>query len=463
MTPPGADAADQQARGPSPADPGEDRSTGGKPVLSFPQRMDQHPTRGGLPGSIPSAAQDTAGVVAESHTRADQPLAAARITAMPRPNELLNALRDAHTYYRRPRTLDDSWVPDYLNRRNLYPQLRQAEIGYAPTGWTHLLDHLRRLGHSDGTLVAAGLARQASTGRLIDHFRDRLMIPILDADGQLAGFTGRSAPEAKPDVPKYLNSPATPLFDKSRLLYGAGEDHDTLKAGAMAILVEGPLDRLAIRQAAGNLVIVGVAPLGTAFTDHHAQQLADITGRRRPVAVAFDPDPAGRHAVVRAWDQLTDAGITNLLHVALPHDHDPADLVRAGHHQQLRHAIIHARPLSLAVADHRIAEAGTLDHFDKRYAVLHHVLDHDLPRIPPNQISTYLAHLTQQLHLDHTTVTAAAVDRITPADEAPSSTQDANELRQRQPQRPTTTRAQSERRPQQRITVLRNHDHGIER
>lgn len=332
------------------------------------------------------------------------------------PKEALGrALRDAHDYFRQPRTLDPSWVPDYLNRRNLYAQLRSAGIGYAPSGWTSLLDHLRRRGHSEDALVAAGLARPASTGNLIDHFRDRLMIPVVDADRRLVGFIGRAAPTADPDVvPKYLNSPTTALFDKGRLLYALGEDRAELTAGALPILVEGPLDRLALRQAAGNLAIIGVAPLGTAFTAHQAHQLAELIGPRRPVAVALDPDAAGRTATVRAWDRLTDAGLTNLLHITLPEGRDPADIVRAGRTQRLRHAIVHARPLAIVVADHRIAEAGNLDHLNKRHAVLEHVLAQDLTRVGADRVAPYLAHLAQHLQLDHQTVTAAALDRLTP-------------------------------------------------
>ena len=346
-------------------------------------------------------------------------------TAAAEPHELRAALHDAHAYFRQPRTLDSSWVPDYLNRRNLYPQMGVAGIGYAPGGWSTLLDHLRSRGHTDDALVGAGLARLASTGNLIDHFRDRLMVPVSDAQRHLVGFVGRAGPTAGPDVPKYVNSPATALFDKRQVLYALGEDRAELQGGAMPILVEGPLDRLALRQAAGNLAIVGLAPLGTALTRDQATLLARVIGPRRPVGVALDADPAGRLAAVRAWDQLTGAGLTNLLHIALPEGRDPADLVRAGHGRHLRHAIVHARPLAFAVADQRIADASqtsNLDHLEKRYAVLRHVLDRDLLRVPIDRIGPYLGHLAARLQLDHETVTAAAADRISPTTEVEAFT-----------------------------------------
>lgn len=337
------------------------------------------------------------------------------------PANLAGVLSDAHAFYRSPRVLDPSWVPDHLNRRNLYAQLKPAGIGYAPPGWTILTDHLRRLGHPDGAIEAAGLARTASTGRLVDRFRDRLIIPVTDTHRRLVGFLGRAPDTAAPDTPKYLNSPTSDLYSKSRLLYGLGDHHAALKAGALPILVEGPIDRLAINAAARHLSMVGLAPCGTALTSPQAQQLVDAVGTRRPIAVAFDHDRAGQAAAARAWERLTDAGATNLLHVTLPPGKDPADLVRAGRHQQLRHAIVTATPLPLAVADHTIAAAGKLDHLHKRVALLTHLLDRDLPRVPVDLIGRYLTHLAQRLDLDHADITAAAAEQLAPTTRNPDT------------------------------------------
>ena len=94
---------------------------------------------------------------------------------------------------------------------------------------------------------------------------------------------------------------------------------------------------------------------------------------------------------------------------------DPADLVRAGRGQTLRHAIATARPLATAVADHRIAQAGGLGHLQRRFAVLDHVLNNDLTRVPADRLSPYLAHLTERLGLDNQDVTVAALDRLAPS------------------------------------------------
>ncbi|MFP5283814.1 MAG: hypothetical protein ACLGIF_10240, partial [Actinomycetes bacterium] len=129
---------------------------------------------------------------------------------------VLHALADAHAYYQG--LVDGSWVPDHLNRRNLYPQMRPARLGYAPAGWDRTLAHLRLLGYADATVEAAGLARRTSRGRLVDVFRDRLMVPLTNRDRAVVGFIGRRGPAAGDDVPKYLNSPQTAVFCKREVL-----------------------------------------------------------------------------------------------------------------------------------------------------------------------------------------------------------------------------------------------------
>jgi len=330
--------------------------------------------------------------------------------ASPDDEEVFDALADAHAFYRSQ--VRGSWVPDHLNRRNLYPQLEPAGIGYAPDGWTTLTAALHRRGHTPSALEAAGLARRTSAGRLVDVFRDRLMVPLTDAGGQLVGFTGRRAPTAGDDIPKYLNSPAGPVFSKHQVLYGLAEDADRLRRGAMPVLVEGPLDRLAVTQGSRTLAVVGVAPCGTALTADQVAALIAVTGLRRPIAVALDPDPAGRAATLRGWQLLTSAGATHLRHVALPDGQDPADLIRQGRGDQLRTAITRHRPLAIAVADHRITAAGPTRDWTAALRLGRHILTQDLPHVPSGDVAAYLAHLARRLQLDPATITAAAADTV---------------------------------------------------
>ena len=325
--------------------------------------------------------------------------------------DLWHVLRDAHAFY--IHQVSASWVPDHLNRRNLYPQMQPAQIGYAPAGWTTTLDHLRGRGHRDDVILEAGLAVRARNGHLVDFFRDRLMVPLTTGERELVGFIGRCPTNAGDQVPKYLNSPQTAIFSKHELLYGLGDDADRIRRGAMPVIVEGPLDRLAIAQGARNLAATGLAPCGTALTIQQVQSLLAVVGTARPVAVALDPDPAGRAATLRAWKLFTDAGATNLLHVALPAGKDPAELIRIGRGVWLRAALAHCRPLAFAVADQRIADAQPDENnVAQRVAIAHHVVHHDLAHVPASRVGPYVAHLAAKLDLDTTTLTAVAVDAV---------------------------------------------------
>lgn len=325
--------------------------------------------------------------------------------------DLLRVLQDAHAFYRAQ--VAASWVPDHLNRRNLYRQLQPAQIGYAPAGWTVTTDHLRGRGHTDELLVDAGLSRPARTGRLIDHFRDRLMFPLRTGERDLVGFIGRCPTNASDDVPKYLNSPQTAVFSKHELLYGLGESRDLLRRGSLPVLVEGPMDRLAVAAAITAGTAVGVAPCGTSLTVQQVDSLVGAVGIIGPIAVAFDPDAAGRAATLRAWELFTAAGARNLLFIQLPDGRDAAELVRNGRKAWLRNRITRGRPLAFVVADQRILEAvPRLDNVAQRVAVAQHVVRHDLRRLPNALMSTYVAHLAAKLHLDVATVTTIATGAV---------------------------------------------------
>jgi hypothetical protein len=122
-------------------------------------------------------------------------------------------------------------------------------------------------------IQAAGLATCSSRGTLIDRFRDRIMLPVHDAAGLLAGFTGRANPGAGPDTPKYLNSPQTATYKKSHLLFGLSQARPALARGAVPVIVEGAFDAIAISIADPGRH-AGLAPCGTALTCEQAAQLS---------------------------------------------------------------------------------------------------------------------------------------------------------------------------------------------
>ena len=254
-----------------------------------------------------------------------------------------------------------SWGPGYVRGR-LGTDLadhREFRPGYAPGGWTNLTDHLRRLGVRDEEILAAGLSRVASTGRIIDQFRDRLVLPIRNGD-QIHGFIGRrnpSAADADPTGPKYLNTPHTDLFDKSAQLFGLEEGRTALDAGASPVLVEGFFDAIAVTLA-GAGQYVGVAPLGTSLTAAQANALRPYIGaERRGVTVATDADLAGQVGAQRAFWMLTARGDHPRL-VAMPEGQDPAAVLQHAGPATLRACLHDAQPLARLLLDERLAHLG---------------------------------------------------------------------------------------------------------
>ena len=150
-------------------------------------------------------------------------------------------------------------------------------LGYAPQGWDNALNHFTEKGYTDQELLDVGLISQRESGGFIDRFRNRLMIPIRDENGRMTGFGARILDPN--DVPKFMNSPETPLFSKSRLLYGLDRARKPIRAANQAIIVEGYLDVIALHQAGFENV---VSPMGTSLTEDQLRLLKKFTRTHRP-------------------------------------------------------------------------------------------------------------------------------------------------------------------------------------
>ena len=266
----------------------------------------------------------------------------------------LRVLADAQAFY--TGRLAGSWAPGYLHARGITAAaIQDWHIGYAPAAWTTLTEHLRRLGHDDDAIQAAGLATRSSRGTLIDRFRDRVMLPVHDTAGTLAGFTGRARPGAGPDVPKYLNSPETAAYKKGHLLFGLHQARPALAGGAVPVIAEGPFDAIAITIAdAGRHA--GLAPCGTALTTQQAallSQAADLS--RTGIVVAFDSDAAGRKAAIRAHGILRP--LTGNLQSAVLDGKDPSEILQRDGPAALRNILREQRqPLSALLIDASIEQ-----------------------------------------------------------------------------------------------------------
>ena len=192
-------------------------------------------------------------------------------------------------------------------------------LGYAPNARDVLKTALLKQGFSQALLLRAGLLVQRDDGSTIDRFRDRLMIPICRDTGSVIAFGGRTIDGDR--QPKYLNSPETPIYSKSRTLYGLNLSKAAIRQGGFAVLVEGYFDFAQVYQAGFQAV---VASCGTALTPQQAQQLRRFTGK---VVLSFDPDAAGQGAAAKSCEMLVSEGFE--VNVALlPAGDDPDAFVR---------------------------------------------------------------------------------------------------------------------------------------
>ena len=259
----------------------------------------------------------------------------------------------------------------YAESRGLDRETRREwRIGYAPDSWRALADHLAARGFGPETLVAAGLAAEGRRG-LYDRFRGRLIFPTRDERGRLTGFGGRALGDGQ--EPKYLNTPQTPLFDKSGTCYGLDRAGPEARRAGRLIVVEGYLDAIACRQA-GLLNVA--ASMGTAITERQMRLVKRFTPN---IVLALDADNAGSEATLRAigvaagaadhaaaptidWRGLVsfqDVLRADIRIAALPQGEDPDSIVRDDP-DALRALIDAARP----VADHlfaTIAERADLE------------------------------------------------------------------------------------------------------
>ena len=186
----------------------------------------------------------------------------------------------------------------YLAERKLRPEtIAEFEIGFAPNEFDGLTVNLINKGYAAEDIARSGLIVKTERGKYLDRFRGRIMFPIHNHFGKVVGFSGRSLPELEsPDFGKYINSPETAIFNKSRLLYGYWKSKGPIREANAALLVEGQMDFLMTWQDGVKNV---VASSGTALTADHLRVLRKIADR---LFIAFDSDQAGGMASERAID-----------------------------------------------------------------------------------------------------------------------------------------------------------------
>ena len=216
---------------------------------------------------------------------------------------LRNLMEEAVLFYRHQllQTPAGKQAQQYLNQRGILPEtMEKFELGYAPDAWDAAATYFAEKGYTPQEMLEAGmLTEREDSGRKYDRFRHRIMFPIRDGTARMSGFGARIL--RPDDVPKFLNSPQTPLFDKGRLLYGLHLARKPIRAQDQVVIVEGYLDVIALHQAG---FANSVSPMGTALTE---DQLRLVKRFSRRVVLALDADAAGEKATLRGLEVARQA------------------------------------------------------------------------------------------------------------------------------------------------------------
>jgi len=260
-------------------------------------------------------------------------------------SRLVEANRAAAEYYAEQLTGAEAVIGrQFLDERS-FDSAAAAHfgVGYAPNGWEHLVKHLRGRGFTDDELATAGLASRGQRG-VIDRFRGRLVWPIRDVTGDVVGFGARKL-RADDDGPKYLNTPESPLYKKSQVLYGIDLAKREMAKARQAVVVEGYTDVMACHLAG---VTTAVATCGTAFGDEHVRVLRrlllDSAEYAGEVIFTFDGDAPGQKAALRAFES-DQKFVTHTFVAISPDSMDPCELRIAKGDAAVRDLVARRQPL----------------------------------------------------------------------------------------------------------------------
>lgn len=248
------------------------------------------------------------------------------------------------------------------------------QIGYAADRWQDMTNALLELGYTEDEIIEVGLAIRSDKGRVYDRFRNRLMIPIRDDRGRVVGFGGRVLnPE---DNPKYMNSPQTPIFDKSRLLFGLDTGKRAIRDTETVVIVEGYMDAIQAYQAGFANV---VAQMGTAMTETQVKLVAPRYAKK--IVMALDADEAGQNATRRSLEvarQTLAKDFAGKLEVdirvlQIPSGKDPDDFLRESP-EKWQALVDNAKPVADFVVDMETASLSQNASLQERQAVANRVL-----------------------------------------------------------------------------------------
>ncbi|WP_174730196.1 DNA primase [Mesobacillus harenae] len=230
-------------------------------------------------------------------------------------------------------TKDGQHALEYLIKRGFtIESIEKFQIGYSLNSWDFVYKFLIKRGYSPELVERSGLIIKRDDGTYFDRFRERIMFPLLDSHGNTIAFSGRALGD---DEPKYLNSPETAIFNKSKILYNFHLARPSLRKLQQAVLFEGFADVIAADKSG---VINSIATMGTSLTEEH---IALLRRNVQSVTICFDSDNAGIEAAYRAAKMLAEAGL-NLRVALMPDGYDPDDYIKKYGEEKFKNDVIGA-------------------------------------------------------------------------------------------------------------------------
>jgi DNA primase len=284
----------------------------------------------------------------------------------------------------------------YLTKRNIMPEtIKEFRLGFSHDAWETIKNYLLGKGYTERELIEAGLLIEREEGGSYDRFRNRLMFPICDIQGRVTGFGARVLDDS---LPKYINSPQTPVFDKSDSLYGIDKAKSAIRKKASVIIVEGYMDALTAHQHDWQNV---VGSMGTALTEKQVEGIKRLTSS---ITLALDADLAGEEATLRGKAILAYSNIEGKV-ISLPLGKDPDEVIREDP-ALWQKLVDQALPIMDFAFQSVIGKVDMSKARDKSVAV-----QKLLPSIyeigDPVQQSHYLKRLARELRIEESAVRAA--------------------------------------------------------
>ena len=278
---------------------------------------------------------------------------------------LLNINRQAMDFFCRALHSKSAGIQaiSYLKKRGFSPEtVDRFHLGYAPKGWDHFLNFISKKGAPLALVERSGLILPKKDKRgYYDRFRDRIIFPILDVNQQVIGFGGRVLDDS---LPKYLNSPETPVYNKSRSLYGLYTAKDKCRTTNTIFIVEGYFDLLSLHQ---HGIENSVATLGTALTEEHVRLLTRYAPR---MVLVYDSDEAGIRSALRCvdifWKEHVDFSRGDVFReekadthiLVLPNEHDPDSFLMENGPERFQQAASQAPSIITFLLDRAIVKHG---------------------------------------------------------------------------------------------------------